>query len=48
VLGRAGIGQRIGSDNLLPRDPHIDLTIEQALERGRALLTELQRGEPPR
>jgi SulP family sulfate permease len=45
VLARAGIGQRIGSDNLLPRDPHIDLTIEQAFERGRTHLAELKRGK---
>ncbi|MFV0527036.1 MAG: SulP family inorganic anion transporter [Acidimicrobiales bacterium] len=43
VLRQTGIGQRIGDDNLLPRDPHIDVTIRGAMKRGNALLAELQR-----
>ena len=44
LLARTGIGQRIGDQNLLTRDPHIDRTIERAERRGRELLADLQGG----
>ncbi|HWJ61479.1 MAG TPA: SulP family inorganic anion transporter [Acidimicrobiales bacterium] len=49
ALARTGVADRIGPENLLVPDPHIDLTIEHGAAQGTALLRQLRerRNQPP-
>lgn len=42
ILDRVGLLDRIGGDNVLAPDPHLDLYIEAGLRRGHELLDELR------
>ena len=51
VLERTGILAQLGAENVLPADPHLVASIEQGVNRGRALLSGLRSpasGETPR
>jgi SulP family sulfate permease len=48
ILERTGLLEQIGSENVLSMDPHLVGSIERGLERGRALLAELDRASTGR
>ena len=41
VLARTGLLARLGEQNVLPSDPHIGVSLDAGLQRGRELLAEL-------
>jgi SulP family sulfate permease len=45
-LVRTGIADRIGTQNILAADPHLDVTIQQSLQRARRRLAELRTDGP--
>jgi sulfate permease, SulP family len=38
ILDRVGLLERIGPDNVLPPDPHLDVVVESGLQRAQAIL----------